>query len=422
MSLGTDYIYCLTSNSFLGFKCPFNYLVGFIKDYIQSACFYDIIKYMQDTVDITIVGAGVVGLAVAAQVASRNRQVYVLERHETFGRETSSRHSGVIHSGIYYPEGSLKAKLCVAGNDSLYQLFQMSSIGYRRLGKLIVATGDEEAVELEILLERGNRNSVCGLRMLSRQELKKIEPNIEGVAAILSPSTGIVDSHALMKYFVARAKSQAAQIAYLTEVTGIGKVADGYQVEVKDSDGVFSFATRVLINCAGLGSDKLAEMAGIDLDSAGYRLHYCKGEYFSVAGGKNRLVNRLIFPVPPPEVTGVGIHVVLDLDSRMRLGPSIQYVESIDYVVNDEHKQLFYDSVKGFLPFIDYDDLEPEMAGIRPKLQAPGEDIRDFVIRDEGDKGLPGFINLIGIESPGLTAAPAIAGYVGAVVDEILNG
>jgi L-2-hydroxyglutarate oxidase LhgO len=376
---------------------------------------------MQDVVDVTIVGAGMVGLAVAVRVAGSRRQVYVLERNETFGRETSSRHSGIIHSGIYYPEGSLKADLCISGNDSLYRLCQTSSIGCQKIGKLIVATSDEEAAQLEILLERGNRNGVPGLRMLYGREMKQMEPNIDGVAAILSPSTGIVDSHVLMKYFIARAQSQEAQIAYLTEVTAIDKVADGYQVEVKDSDGVFYFNSRVLVNCAGLGSDRLAELAGIDIDAAGYRLHYCKGEYFSVAGGKKRMVNHLIFPVPPPGVTGVGIHVVLDLDGRMRLGPSIEYVESIDYTVNGGNKQLFYDSAKAFLPFIDRDDLEPEMAGIRPKLQGPGEAIRDFVIRDEADKGLPGFINLIGIESPGLTAAPAIAEYIGAMVDEMLS-
>ena len=375
---------------------------------------------MQDIADITIIGAGVVGLAIAAQVASKDRQVYVLERNETFGQEISSRHSGVIHSGVYYLEGTLKAKLCLAGNHILYQLCQRGSIGYKRLGKLIVATSDEEAGELETLLERGNSNGAQGLRILSRQELKELEPNIEGVSAILSPSTGIIDSHALMKYFIAQASCEGAQIAYRTEVVGIEKVADGYQVTVKDSEGEFHFITRVLINCAGLNSDKVAELAGIDITNAGYKLHYCRGEYFSAGSGKNKLVNRLIFPVPPPKVTGVGIHISLDLDGRMRLGPSIHYVDSIDYTVTSEHKQLFYDSVRRFLPFIENDDLEPEMAGIRPKLQGPGEDIKDFVIRDEGDKGLPGFINLVGIESPGLTAAPAIAEYVAGLVRELL--
>jgi len=371
--------------------------------------------------DITIIGAGVVGLAIAAQVASENRGVYVLEKNETFGQEISSRHSGVIHSGIYYPEGSLKAKMCVAGNHILYELCERYGIGHRKLGKLIVAINDEEAGELQTLLERGRRNGAQDLRMLSKQEMSKVEPNVTGVAAILSPSTGIIDSHALMKYFIAKAKERGVQIVYQTKVAGIEKVADEYTVTVEDSTGEFSFATSVLVNCAGLHSDKVAELAGIDTTKAGYRLHYCKGEYFSVGRGKNTLVKRLIYPVPSARLTGLGIHVTLDLGRRMRLGPSVQYVDSIDYAVDSQHKPLFYNSVRRLLPFIEYDDLEPEMAGIRPKLQEPGGDFRDFVIRDESDKGLPGFINLIGIESPGLTATPAIAEYVGNLVARLLG-
>jgi L-2-hydroxyglutarate oxidase LhgO len=370
--------------------------------------------------DITIIGAGVVGLAIAAQVASKNREVYVLEKNETFGLEISSRHSGVIHSGIYYPGGSLKAEMCVAGNTLLYELCERYHIAHRRLGKLIVATRDEETGELQALLERGQRNGVEGLRTLSKQEMKKLEPNVEGVAAILSPSTGIIDSHALMRYFIAKARDGGVQVAYQTKAVGIEKLADGYKVTVEDDTGEFSFTTRVLINCAGLHCDKVAELAGIDIDKAGYRLHYCKGEYFSLGSGKSTIVNRLIYPVPPPEFTGVGIHVTLDLEGRIRLGPSIEYVDSINYVVDNQHKQLFYDSVRRFLPSIEYDDLEPEMAGIRPKLQGPNEDIKDFVIRDENDKSLPNFINLIGIESPGLTAAPAIARYVRNLIEECL--
>lgn len=370
--------------------------------------------------DITIIGAGVIGLGIAAQVTRQGKEVYVLEKNETFGQETSSRQSEVIHSGIYYPEGSLKAKLCVAGNRILYELCERCGIGHKRLGKLIVATSDEETGELQTLLERGQRNGAEGLRILSQREMKELEPNVEGVAAILSSSTGVIDSYALMKYFVAKAKDGGAQIAYQSKVVGIEKVADGYKVTVEDGTGKFSFTTRLLINCAGLYSDKVAELAGIDIAKAGYKLHYCKGEYFSVGGGKNTLVKRLIFPVPPPKVTGVGIHVTFDLEGRMRLGPSIHYVDSIDYAIDNQHQQLFYDSVRRFLPFIEYDDLEPEMAGIRPKLQEPGGDIKDFMIRDESDKGLPGFINLIGIESPGLTASPAIAKYVWGLIEELL--
>ncbi len=371
--------------------------------------------------DITIIGAGVIGLAIAAQVAGHNKAVYVLEKNERFGQEISSRQSGVIHSGIYYPYGSLKAKLCVEGNRLLYELCRKHGIGHRRLGKLIVAASDEETAQLQELKERGQRNGAEGLQILSRRELKKLEPNVEGVAALLSPSTGIIDAHALMEYFAARAKEGRAGITYRKNVVGIEKLSDGYKVTVAESDkDKFSFATRILINCAGLQCDRIAELAGIDINKANYRLHYCKGEYFSVGGGKNKLVNRLIYPVPEIKFTGLGVHVTLDLEGRMRLGPKAEYVSGIDYTVDTGHKDSFYNSAKRMMPFIEYEDLEPEMAGIRPKLQGPGEDFKDFVIRDETDKALPGFIDLIGIESPGLTSSPAIGLYVAGIVKSLL--
>jgi len=228
---------------------------------------------MRYEADIIIIGAGVVGLAVAAQVAREDRDVYVLEKNETFGLETSSRHSGVIHSGMYYPEGSLKAKLCVAGNRMLYQLCEEYSIGYRRLGKLVVATSDGETEELQRLIEKGQRNGTEGLRILSEQEVKELEPNVKGTTAILSPSTGIIDSYALMQYYITKLMDGRAQIAYKTEAVGIDKIADGYRVTVEDEEGTSSFTTRILINCAGLYCDKLAGLAGIDIDEAGYRLH-----------------------------------------------------------------------------------------------------------------------------------------------------
>jgi L-2-hydroxyglutarate oxidase LhgO len=372
--------------------------------------------------DITIIGAGVVGLAIAAQLAHRDRVVFVLEKNERFGQETSSRHSGVIHSGIYYPAGSLKAKLCVEGNRLLYELCGKRGIGHKKLGKLIVAATDAETGQLQELKAKGQGNGATGLKLISRSELKEMEPNVEGVAALLSPSTGIIDSHALMEHFAARAKDGGAEIAYRKKVVGLEKVSAGYKVAVEENDkGKFSFDTRILINCAGLQCDKVAELAGIDIDRAGYRLHYCKGEYFTVGGGKNRLVKRLIYPVPEVKGTGLGVHVTLDLEGRMRLGPNTQYVDSIDYAVDSRHKDSFYKSAKRMLPFIEYADLEPEMAGIRPKLQGPGEDVKDFVIRDESDKGLPGLINLIGIESPGLTSSPAIARYVARLVENIFR-
>lgn len=373
---------------------------------------------MTDRADITIIGAGVVSLAIAARLAKADRHVYVLEKNEGFGRETSSRHSGVIHAGIYYPQGSLKARLCVEGNRMLYELCQKHGIGCQKPGKLIVAADDSEVGELEALLERGRRNDAADLRLLSARELKALEPNVAGVAALLSPSSGIIDAHALMQYFIARAGEGGAHIAYNTEVVDI-KLNDGYEVTVEDSGGKSSFITRTLVNSAGLYSDRIAEMAGIDIDGAGYRLHYCKGEYFSL-NRQSAPVKRLIYPVPPSNIAGVGIHVTFDLEGRMRLGPNVRYVDSLDYAVDDGQKELFYQSARRLLPSIEYDDLEPEMAGIRPKLQGPGGEIRDFVIGDERDRGLPALINLIGIESPGLTASPAIAEYVAELIAKYL--
>ena len=370
--------------------------------------------------EITIIGAGVIGLAVAARVARKDREVYIVEKNEAFGQETSSRNSQVIHAGIYYPEGSLKAKLCVEGNAMIYQTCQKYEIGHRKIGKLIVATTEEETAELELLLERGKRNGVEGLRILSRGEVKELEPNVEAIAAIFSPSTGIMDAHALMGCFLHEANEEGAKIAFKSVVIGIEKLSNGYEVTVEDSSGVFSFRTKVLINCAGLNSDRIAQLVGIDIDEAEYRLFYCKGEYFSVGNEKSKLINRLIYPMPEPNITGTGIHASVDIEGRMRLGPDARYVDEIDYRVDESQKDFFYQSVKRFLPFVEYDDLEPEMAGIRPKLQGPGDDFRDFVIRHENDQGLVGFINLIGIESPGLASAPAIAKYVESIVNRIL--
>ena len=376
---------------------------------------------MSHQADITIIGAGVVGLATAAQVTNGNREVYLLEKNETFGMETSSRNSGVVHAGIYYPEGSLKARMCVAGNRMLYELCSACGIAHKRVGKLIVASTEEEIGELERLLGQGQRNGAHGLRILSAREMKELEPNVEGHAAILSPSSGVVDPHALMRHFVVRVQEKGGRIAYRSKVVGIEKAAGGYRVAVEESSGRFSFFTRVLINCAGLQADRVAESAGIDIAEAGYEQHYCKGEYFSVSSTRSGLVNMLIYPLPPPRLTGVGTHLTVDVEGRMMLGPSVEYVDCIDYTVDPQHRQIFYDSVRRFLPFIQYDDLEPEMAGVRPKLQKFGEDVKDFVVRDESDRGLPGFINLIGIESPGLTAAPAIAEYVAGLVEEQLK-
>jgi L-2-hydroxyglutarate oxidase LhgO len=375
---------------------------------------------MPDKVDITVIGAGIIGLAIAAQVADSRRQVYVLERNERFGMETSSRSSEVVHSGIYYPPGSLKAITCIRGNALTYEICRKHGIRCGQPGKLILAASEDEVGRLEALFKRGSDNGVQGLKMLSAREIGNIEPNVAASAAIYSPATGIVDSHALMRCFLARAGEKGADVVYRAEVTAIGQTDNGYQVTVADESGQFSFETAVVINCAGLNSDRVAALAGIDIDDAGYRLCYYKGEYFSMAQEKGRLVSKLIYPLPETDGTGLGIHTNFDLEGRVWLGPSSVHVEGIDYTVDETHREVFAKSVKRFLPFIKADDLEPDTAGVRPMLRKAGGGFSDFVIAEESDRSLPGLINLIGIESPGLTAAPAIAETVSRVVSGIL--
>jgi len=370
-------------------------------------------------IDVAIIGAGVIGLATAREIAQEKKGVFVFEKNRTFGLETSSRNSEVIHAGIYYPEDSLKAKLCVEGKSLLYKLCDKHNIAYKKTGKIIVAADENEISWLEELHEQGRKNGVDDLVFLSRTELKRLEPNIEARAGLLSPSSGILDSHTLLKFLYSQAKGKGAEFVFNTEVVGIEKMGAKYRVEIRDREGISAFFSRVVINAAGLNSDRIAQLAEIDVAKAGYKLHYCKGEYFSLSSKYRNVVSRLIYPTP--EQAGHGIHVTVGLDGRVRLGPNARYVQTVDYAVDETQKEVFYNSTKRFLPSVELEDLAPESAGIRPKLQGSGEAFRDFVIAHEEKAGFPGLINLIGIESPGLTAAPAIARYVGRMVDELFN-
>ena len=370
-------------------------------------------------VNVAIIGAGVVGLAVAAELARREKAVFVLEKNTAFGLETSSRNSEVIHAGIYYPEGSLKARLCVEGNPLLHEFCRKHGVDHLRLGKIIVATDDTEVDKLEELYALGRTNGVEDLRLLSGEEVNRLEPNVEAVAGMLSPSTGILDAHALMRALHGVARERGADTVFDTEVTGIARAGTGYEVEIRDREGTSTIHAEVVINSAGLNSDRVAGLAGIDVAQAGYQLHYCKGEYFSLNSPEGPPVSRLVYPLP--EHAGKGIHVTPAMDGRVRLGPSTIYVDEIDYGVDDTDQERFYQSVRKFLPGIRMEDLAPEMAGIRPKLQGPEDDFRDFVIAHEEVRGLPGLINLVGIESPGLTACTAIGRYVANMVRGVLG-
>lgn len=364
-------------------------------------------------IDITIAGAGAVGLAVAMELAKSRMNIFVIERNDSFGRETSSRNSEVIHAGIYYPKNSLKAVTCVEGRKMLYDFCAANNVPFRRTGKLIVALDRNEMSGAEELMKNGLGNGVDDLRMVSRDELREIEPYVEAEGAVFSPSTGIIDSHAFMKAMAVKFKQSGGEISYDSEIIGVDKVKSGFEVTVRDADKeIFKFITSVFINAAGLNSDKIAAMAGLNKEE--YKLKYCKGSYFRVNRKKAGFVNRLVYPLPEGYRACLGIHATLDLAGGMRLGPDAEYVDSIDYAVDESRKAGFCESVKKFLPFIGLEDLSPDTSGVRPKLQGPGENFRDFIIREEAENGLAGFINLIGIESPGLTACLSIAKMVSA--------
>jgi L-2-hydroxyglutarate oxidase LhgO len=367
-------------------------------------------------VAVTVVGAGVVGLAIAAKVSHTHAPVYVLERYPRYGQETSSRNSEVIHAGIYYAPGSLKARLCVEGKHRLSELCGKHNIPHRRVTKLITAAVPEELQELESLCAQGNENG-AEVRMVSAREALSLEPHITSCGGIYSPTSGIISAHALMDYFYHVARSQGAEVLTHCAVTAITKEADGFRIAVLEQSGPSEFTSERVINAAGLEADTVAAMAGIDTDAAGYRLHYCKGSYFAVPGSYRGAFSRLVYPSPSSDT--LGVHVVIDLVGRVRFGPDIEYLagRTLDYTVPETKRNAFADSVRRIYPAIREEDLTPDTSGIRPKLQGPGEPPRDFVIRDEGDRGLAGLISLIGIESPGLTASPAIAEYVSTLLE-----
>jgi L-2-hydroxyglutarate oxidase LhgO len=368
--------------------------------------------------DVAIIGAGVIGLACAAELAQRGRRVVVIERHDRIGSETSSRNSEVIHAGIYYPAGSLKATLCVAGNRILYELCRRYDIPHAPLGKLIVATTEAEMGELQTIHDRAAASG-AQLSWLTADEARQREPHVTAVGALWSPTTGIIDSHALMRWYRQQAEVHAADIALGCTLKGVEPVSGGYRLHVTDADGqVLTIDAVHVINAAGLDADRVAAMTGIDIDQAGYRLHYCRGVYFRLAAKHRGRVTHLVYPVPAPQTTGLGVHITLDLAGYLRLGPDVEYLTERrqDYTVATERQIAFFEAVSRYLSGVSCEDLAPDQAGIRPKLQGPGEPPRDFVIAEEAGRGLAGWVNLIGIESPGLTSAPAIAERVAALL------
>ena len=369
--------------------------------------------------DIAIIGAGVIGLAVSYSLKNFGKDVVVIEKNQSFGQETSSRNSEVIHAGLYYPKDSLKAKTCLTGRKLLYDFCRKNKIPHKKLGKIVVASQKKDFTKLEEIYKNAAECGVKDIKIIDEKEIKKLEPNINGRRAIFSPDTGIVDSHSLMNTLFVGAKENNVDFVFSVEVIKIEKHPHFYKIIVKEPNGdTFSFQSKCVINCAGLWSDKIAESVGIDIDKASYRMYYNKGQYFRIANPKKFSINHLIYP--PPTKSDLGIHVTPDLAGGLRLGPDAQYVKNIEYSIREESKTDFLECVQKFLPQLKLNDIIPDTAGIRPKLQGESDTFRDFVIQEEKEKGFPGFINLIGIESPGLTSALSIAEIAKNMVNKLL--
>lgn len=364
---------------------------------------------------VAVIGAGVVGLACAAELARAGWAVVVLERHARPAQESSSRNSQVLHAGIYYPAGSLKALCCVEGRDLLYERCARLGIPHRRLGKLIVAADPAEVEALDQIRARALANGAGGITALDARELREREPRVRGLAALWSPNSGIIDAHALADSFQAELEAAGGEVAFRTEVLGLEPRGSGWRVQTRGPDGEhFALEVERVVNSAGLECDRIAGLAGVDVDARGWRLRPCKGDYFAAAPGLGALTRHLVYPVPAGG--GLGIHVTVDLGGRYRLGPDAEYVDRPSYEVDPAKAERFAASVSRWLPELRPEHLSPEMAGVRPKLQGPGEPFRDFVVADGAAVGAPGTVHLIGIESPGLTAAPALARRVSRLI------
>jgi L-2-hydroxyglutarate oxidase LhgO len=357
-----------------------------------------------ERVDCVVIGAGVVGLALARELAVRGLEVAVLEAEDRIGTGISSRNSEVIHSGIYYPTGSLKARLCVEGQRALYAYCQAHGVAHRRCGKLIVATDDSQVEALRQLRAKAEANGVVDLAWLDGAQARGLEPRIRCVAALLSPGTGIVDSHGLMRALRLEAEAAGAMVVLRSPVRGGRRSPQGLEVEVGGEEPMTLVAGRVF-NVAGLGAQAVARSFEGMAPGVVPPLHLAKGNYFGLSGAAP--ASRLVYPVPAHG--GLGVHLTLDLGGQARFGPDVEWVEVEDYRVDARRAEAFYAEVRRYWPDLPDGALQPAYAGIRPKLHGPGEGAPDFLIQREESHGVPGLVNLFGIESPGLTACLALA-------------
>jgi len=370
-------------------------------------------------VDVAVIGAGVVGLAVAA-ILSQQRSVAVIERHASYGLENSSHNSGVIHAGIYYPPDWLKTTLCIEGNRLLYAWTQKHGVRVQRVGKLIVAVEEEEVPALHELARAADANGVSELRLLERPELRSLEPAVQAAGALFSGSSGVIDQMGLMRSYLRVARSNGAYIAFKHEVTNLQRRKGGFLLRMRGPAGdELAITAGSVVNSAGLAAERIGALLGYDPDGGpanpSFRQTISKGRYFDITNtARAACIRHLVYPLPHPDRAGLGIHLTLDIDGGVHLGPDAEWLEEgaeLNFRADDEGRLRFLQAARRYLPDLDAEDLAPGQVGYRPKLHGPGQPPRDFLIWHD-----QGYVHLGGIESPGLTASPVIARRVAALL------
>lgn len=367
------------------------------------------------SVDCLVIGAGVIGLACASRLARSGLGVLLVEQERWIGSHTSSRNSEVIHAGIYYPPGSLKAELCVKGRELLYRWCADHHVEHQRIGKLLVAVSQSEVTVLEGLQQNAIRSAVESLQDIDEKQLRKMEPAVAGVAALLSPETGIIDSHGYLQSLLGDAQRHGADLALDTRISRVQHNGVCWEVEGTSCGEVFSMTVQRVINAAGVFASQVASrIDGLDQRYIP-ETKWCRGRYFTYSGRSP--FSHLVYPMPEVNTAGLGVHATLDMGGQVRFGPDVAWTDSIDYQVEAHLKDDFAHAIQRYFPGLDKDRLTPGYCGIRPKLSGPGQAAADFSIQGVETHGLPGLVNLYGIESPGLTASLAIAEHVARIID-----
>ncbi len=360
-----------------------------------------------DFIKNCVIGAGVVGLAIARSLAKKDGSLAVLDKASHFGQGISSRNSEVIHAGIYYTAGSLKAQLCVEGKERLYQYCESHHVNFKKIGKLIVATCEDEKEVLDSIKLKAEENGVFDLEYWDVKKIKEAEPNVQAVAALFSPSTGIVSAHELMTAYLGDIESCGGSFVGHTEIARVERGGRGFIITCRIGIDSYKFTCETLINAAGLGAQDVHETLDFAYGANVPPLHLCKGSYFTLPGKSP--FTKLIYPVPEKSGAGLGVHSTIDLGGQVKFGPNVEYIEDEDYEVTPELAEAYHSSISRYYPGLKKGLLVPGYAGIRPKLQGPGEPVMDFVIHGPREHGIEGLVQLFGIESPGLTSSLALA-------------